>query len=89
MIGCISDGLDGTREARIRLDFPIRRKVLPCVGRCGFSMLMALVHALHLHRLTSKAGCLLGRQAAADEDFNINIMPPKMETNMKRLSAYP
>ena len=77
------------REARIRLDFPISRKVLSFVGRCGFSMLMALVHASHLHRLTSKAGCLLGRQAAADEDFNINIVPLKMETNVKRMSAYP
>ena len=33
---------------------------------------MVLAHALHLRSLTSKAGCFVGRQAAAEEDTDIN-----------------
>ena len=40
-------------------------------------MLIVLVHALHLRSLTSKAGCLVGRLVAPEEDSDNNNMAPK------------
>ena len=52
-------------------------------------MLMTLVHALNFHRLIYKAGCLLGRQAAAEEEFDINIIAPKAGDQDEKAVAYP
>ena len=53
-------------------------------------MHMVLVHTLDLCSLTSKAGCLKGRQAAAEEVSDIsNIAPQRYRLNIKGMPAYP